>query len=474
MSSSVPMKCYASQAKDLRAKMAGTPDAAQLPTPSGQGSTALDVASQKFESIINTVDAALTKAEEAHEGRAAEIARSSVSAIKPVANNAADFCKSVQNSLDDQASTQHKTFQELPAEGGKLSDGRPAQMEPPDKNWADNTGVSDVPLMGWTSDYEEKQERYRATNEEANRVMAQYEEQTSSATQSLPEFKPPEDSDTDASRQADYGPGAGSVVAGSTFDSGAGSGSSVPASSSSAWTAGSGGLGGGSVGGGSYAPSGGSGVGGGSYTSQPPASSGSAWVNPSTGGSSGNGLPPGAVRGSDGTIYRQGPDGGWQRQNPYNGRWAPAPNGPPGVSGGGRAGGSGGVGGARGGDGYTGRSGGSGGLGGARGGGGGYAGRAGGLGGTGAGEPAGGRSGTGSFGPKGSGSTVAAGTNAAGGRGGGMRGAPMAGAGARQAGGEEEEHERPSWLVEDEDVFTNDMQRVAPPVLGETPYEQGR
>ncbi|MGJ7909124.1 hypothetical protein ACOQFL_21905 [Actinopolyspora sp. H202] len=456
--------CYASQAKDIRANMAGTPDATQLPSPTSQGASSLEIAASKFRSIIQTVNSALGKAEEAHEGRAAEIAKASVAAVKPVVDNAAGFCETVQKSLDDQAGTQRKTFQDLPAEGGKLSDGRPAQMEPPEKNWADDSGVSDLPLMGWTSDYEEKQERYRATNAEANSVMGRYTEQTTAATQGLPEFKPPEDSNTDASRQAGYGGSAGGAMAGSTFDNSVGSGGSgysAPAASSSAWTAGSGGsVGTGAAGGGSYAPAGGSGVAGGSSISQP-AGSGSAWVNPSGGGSAGSGsLPPGAVRGSDGTVYRQGPDGGWQRQNPYNGRWAPAPNGPPGVSGGSGSGARGGAGGLGGG-----RAGGAGGLGGARGG---YAG------GTGAGEPAaGGRSGTGSYGPRGGGSTVsgANGANAAA----GGRGAPMGGVGARQGdGGDEEEHDRPSWLVEDEDVFTNDMQRVAPPVLGETPYEQGR
>ncbi len=42
------------------------------------------------------------------------------------------------------------------------------------------------------------------------------------------------------------------------------------------------------------------------------------------------------------------------------------------------------------------------------------------------------------------------------------------GRGAQGGQSEEEEHERPSWLVENEDVFTNDMQRVAPPVLGDS------
>ncbi|MDP9643263.1 hypothetical protein J2S53_003310 [Actinopolyspora lacussalsi] len=457
MSSVVPMKCYASQAKDIRASMAGSPDAPSLPSASSQGSSSLSAAASKFKSIVETVNSALGKAEEAHEGRAAEIAKASVSAVKPVVDNAADFCETVQDSLDAQAGTQHKTFQDLPVEGGKLSDGGPAQLEVPEKNWADDSGVSGFPGLGWTSDYEEKQERYRATNEEANSVMVRYTEQTTAATRGLPEFTPSEESDTDASRQASYGGSAGSVVAGSTFDNSVGSGYAASASSSSAWAGGSGG----SVGsvGGSHVPSGGSGVGGGSYTSQP-AGSGSAWVSPSGGGSAGGGsLSPGAVRGSDGTVYRQGPDGGWQRQNPYNGRWAPAPNGPPGVSGGSGSGG---------------RAGGAGGVGGARGGGsaGGVGGRAGGLGGSGSGEPAaGGRSGTGSYGSRGGGSVVS-GSNAAAG---GARGGPMGGAGARQGdGGGEEEHDRPSWLVEDEDVFTNDMQRVAPPVLGETPYEQGR
>ena len=46
------------------------------------------------------------------------------------------------------------------------------------------------------------------------------------------------------------------------------------------------------------------------------------------------------------------------------------------------------------------------------------------------------------------------------------------GGGKKGQGGEEEEHERPSWLVEDEDVFTNDMQKSAPPVIGIAPWEQ--
>ncbi|WP_019853133.1 PPE domain-containing protein [Actinopolyspora mortivallis] len=45
---------------------------------------------------------------------------------------------------------------------------------------------------------------------------------------------------------------------------------------------------------------------------------------------------------------------------------------------------------------------------------------------------------------------------------------PLAGAGASGRGqdSEDEEHERPSWLVENEDVWLNDMPRTAPPVIG--------
>ena len=45
--------------------------------------------------------------------------------------------------------------------------------------------------------------------------------------------------------------------------------------------------------------------------------------------------------------------------------------------------------------------------------------------------------------------------------------------GARgQQGGEDEEHTRPSWLLEHDDVFTNDLDRVAPPVFGDWENEE--
>lgn len=434
--SSEPRICYISQALQLRANMAGSPDATNLPPADKEGIERVSKSAGVFRELIDEIDTALKKAEEAHTGRAAEAANASIAEIKPIAENAAKTAEEVSGKLAEQNQNQHGTFYSLPAEGGKLSDGRQAQMQPPDKNWAERHGVDDFPGLGWTSDYEDKQARFQATNDEAQQAMSRYNSQTANTTGSLPEFKPPDDSGRTGNHQGDYGRGAGEVMGGTSYGSGTGS-----AGTSSAWASAPSGAGtGGAVAAGaSYAPSG-------SSTGAAPAGTGSAWST-----------PPGTVRGPDGTLYRQGSDGNWQRQNPYNGRWAPAPQGPPGGAGGGGARGGGAA--PRGGAGAGGRAGG------------GFGPR-----GSGSSELApGGRSGTGSSGSKGGGTTptTAGGNGAAGGRGNGMmRGAGGAG-GAQQGGGEEEEHERPSWLMETEDVFTNDMQRVAPPVIGETPYEQG-
>ncbi|MGP4019167.1 PPE domain-containing protein [Saccharopolyspora sp. 5N708] len=84
------------------------------------------------------------------------------------------------------------------------------------------------------------------------------------------------------------------------------------------------------------------------------------------------------------------------------------------------------------------------------------------------GMAAGGRAGAGGLGAGGgvgAGAAGAAGARgAAAGR--GMMGG-MGGAGQRGQGGEDEDHERPSWLEEQDDVWMNDMPRTAPPVLGE-------
>ncbi|WP_019855529.1 hypothetical protein [Actinopolyspora mortivallis] len=430
--------CYASTAKELRKAMAGSEEATSLPAPSSKGAEALGNAAKKFDSILEKIDSGLGKLERGHSGRAAEAARASIAEVRPVVEQAAEHSRKLGEALDEQTRAQHETFRALPVEGGRLPDGRPTQLQPPDKNFADHTRLSSVPGFDWTSDYEEKQARFQATNDEANRVMTEYSTRTAESTRNTEKFDPDKAGEVDPGRRASYGPDAGSFVSGASFGA-AGAGGSAPAGSSSAWAGGSPGVAGtpgaaGTAG----APTGGGGaVPSGSGTSAPPAGSGSAWTT-----------PPGTVRGPDGTVYRQGPDGTWQRQNPYNGRWAPAPHGPPGAAGGAR-----GVGGAPP--------------------------RGGGVsrvpGGAGRGELApGGRSGVGGFGPKGSGGAAPGGAAVGqpAGRG-GMRGMPMAGAG-KQGEGQDEEHERPGWLVETEDVFTNDMQRVAPPVIGETPHEGGR
>ncbi|MCI2417776.1 PPE domain-containing protein [Saccharopolyspora sp. K220] len=141
-------------------------------------------------------------------------------------------------------------------------------------------------------------------------------------------------------------------------------------------------------------------------------------------------------------------------------QWAGQPGGPgTGLPGGGLPGGGAGAGGGAGGVGAGMVGGMAGGLG------------AGGLGAGGAGAGgmgAGGRAGTGGLGAGGAGAGAAGGAGARGagaGRGGmgGMGGA----AGQRGQGGEDEEHDRPSWLEEQDDVWMNDMPRTAPPVLGE-------
>lgn len=84
---------------------------------------------------------------------------------------------------------------------------------------------------------------------------------------------------------------------------------------------------------------------------------------------------------------------------------------------------------------------------------------------AGGGEGRAGGAGTGSVGTGGAGAA---------GRGGGLGGVPVGGAGAgRGQGGEDTEHQRPSWLIEMNDIFS-DGRKVAPPVIGEDPPEHYR
>ncbi|GAA4841793.1 hypothetical protein GCM10025787_23680 [Saccharopolyspora rosea] len=163
---------------------------------------------------------------------------------------------------------------------------------------------------------------------------------------------------------------------------------------------------------------------------------------------------------SPGSVPPDVPGGG-RKPSGTDIEWADpvAPGMPPG---GGAGTGPGGVGGGGAGPGVVGIGGGATGGGSGVGGGG----RAGGGTGRGAGSSsgvgAGGRAGAGSSGGAG------AGAGAAGRSGSGARGGMLgAGAGRGAKGGEDEDHERPTWLEEQDDVWFNDMPRTAPPVLGE-------
>ncbi|MBF6507856.1 hypothetical protein IU422_08870 [Nocardia farcinica] len=197
-------------------------------------------------------------------------------------------------------------------------------------------------------------------------------------------------------------------------------------------------TGGGSVSGGGGVTGGGSvpggGLPGGGYT--PPAQSGSQWA-----GQQPNVPGPGLGVPSPGSTPPGGGGGGFLGAMP--------PGGPGGPGAGGR--GAGGLGGA------GARGAGAGGMG--------AGGRAGAGGPGGPGMGAGGRAGVGGLGAGGAGGV--AGGGAAGGRGAGGGMGAGAGAGQRGQGSEDQEHDRPSWLEEQDDIWLDDMPKTAPPVFGD-------
>lgn len=234
-------------------------------------------------------------------------------------------------------------------------------------------------------------------------------------------------------------------------------------------------VGGSPAGGGGGGPAGD----GGGYTPYEPSNGGGA-------GGPGGGVPVGTggqvapfQPGAGQPVGGQGAGGGGQQTGGQGGGAAGGggvPVMPPAAMGGGAVGGA-GAGGSRAGGAGGGRFGGAGGgrVGGAGGrfGGGGAAGGQAGFGPRGSGGAAGGGAGQGMAGRGGGAPFGAGGAGARGGMGGGM-GAGMMGAGAgRGRGGEDTEHERPSYLIEMDDVF-NDGRKVAPPVIGEDPPESDR
>ncbi|WP_438387818.1 PPE domain-containing protein [Actinopolyspora saharensis] len=194
-----------------------------------------------------------------------------------------------------------------------------------------------------------------------------------------------------------------------------------------------------------------------------------------TGGGAGTAGYPGGGYSGGGPGTGQGSGSGWdgQSQRPGGSGTGTLPGGgsavppsgsesawatPPSAGGAGAGAGGPGAGGAAGGAGGAGAGGGAVA--------GGYAGGGPGGAGAGSGLGQGGRSGTGAV-RSGGGPAAGGGGSAASsaGRGGAGR-APMGmGAGQGGQGGEEEEHERPSWLEEWDDVWFNDMPKTAPPVI---------
>ncbi|GGI74884.1 hypothetical protein GCM10011581_09830 [Saccharopolyspora subtropica] len=424
--------CYASSAREYRKQMGGSGDATALPAPTDQGIAKWENVGKAFDQMVTDIEDALRAAEAAHEGRAADAANASIAQIKPFAEEAANTSRGVKAALQEQASYQREAFDALPAEGDTLPSGQEAILDPPQKGWVEEWGLDSNPITSWMSDYEERQQAYIDTNQQANQAMERYRAQTEGVIARLPEFKPadqtppppPPQPQQPTSTTSGY-PSSSSHSSSSSSSSGL-STSVSPAGTSSAWAATP-----------SHTPT---------YTPPSPPPAPATAPAPSTPSWAAPGmLPPGVVRGPDGTLYRQNPQtGAWERQNPYNGRWAPSPNGGPG--------------GARGGAAGLGMRGGVGGMGRGMG--------------PGPQLGAGGRVGVGGLtgGPGAGGSATAAGAGARGGAAGAMGGAGAAGRGQQKQ--EDQEHERPSWLVEDEDVFTNDMQRVAPAVFGDTSTEE--
>ena len=171
--------CYANSAKTYREQMAGSVEAGQLPAPRGSlGATQWENAAKKFGEIREAIDAAMKEAAAAHRGEAAETANRAVQEIQPHLQNFQDSSTKVANAVTAQANAQHTAFRELPAPGQNLPNGRPAQLEPPQKGWVEDWGLDSNPITGWMSDYEERQQDFVTTNQQADQAMTRYRGQT--------------------------------------------------------------------------------------------------------------------------------------------------------------------------------------------------------------------------------------------------------------------------------------------------------
>ncbi|GGM40126.1 hypothetical protein GCM10012275_08850 [Longimycelium tulufanense] len=442
-----------------------TPDGSIVPAASpGGGGPAPSGAWKEFVTLMQNAEErtnqALSKAGAEWEGQAADAARMGITPLAQWANDAGTAGQASQagvtEQVDSYSSAKNKMPEPVPVTSTANSDwgGIPA-------------GITH--LVGGQTDQDKQEQAAQNAKAEAVRVMGGYESNSSSATSRLGQFTPPPEVVVDVPSPQPTG---------STIDGGPG-------------TVSPGGGGGhtwggpGTSGGGQHSvappPSGGSNWTGGVATppaagtdpasvTPPPTTNPAAFPPGSSGGPGamppGTGVPPTGQPPGGGPGYGPGGPYGGPYVGPYGrpGTGGPgASGGNPGVSGRGPGGMGGRFGGPAGGFG----PGGSGGSGGFGPGGSGYGGP-----GQGGGRPGmgpGSGFGAGAFGAEEAAARGAAGARGPAGPGGAGMGGPMGAAGARGKGEEDKEHRAPSYLEEDEDIWTGGINKVAPPVIGERP-----
>ncbi|WP_406692606.1 PPE domain-containing protein [Saccharopolyspora sp. ID03-671] len=337
------------------------------------------------------------------------------------ADSAAEVGKPASDWMKASADAFEMTGNNLQAAGDAAGQSKNLVPEPEGFSWGE-AAASAIPFglagggINALSQMEEQEQAEKAAQETMGRV---YSPTLTQVDAKMPQYTAPDGSTANPPPVPPPG--------GTDWGGGMGNGGNVPGGSGAGSGAGGGYSGGVPGGAGSGIPGGG--YSGGAYPGgTSPAGTGTAWANPPGGGLPGGGLPGGGTPG--GGV----PGGGGMGLAAGLGAGA-------GMGAGGKAG-AGGLGA------------GAGGLGA-------------GAGGRGAGMGAGGRAGAGGLG---GGAGAGAGAAGAGGRGAAGRGGVGgmgAGAGRRGEGSEDDEHERPSWLEEQDDVWMNDMPKTAPPVLGE-------
>ncbi|TDD49188.1 PPE domain-containing protein [Saccharopolyspora elongata] len=359
----------------------------------------------KFLEFAEQIRQAATKTEHTWQGEAGDAMRKHVTQLADHMSHSGNAAQLTANQVGMQAEAAERARNSMP-------EVVEFDMKQELKNYFSDPNP--FTALSRANDIVEKQEKSQAAHQEAAQVMSKMETDFGTAAAQTPAFVP-------APRGPEEQPGTSEP---SQNTIGSINPSSTPASTQSAWS-------GPNTSTPQYSPP--------SSPNVPPSSTNAVWQQ------SPPASPPSDTRWNPNT-------GQWERQNPYNGRWAPLPPNQqrpgPGGPGGGRPGGAGG-------------------MGGGRGGGPGGAGRVGGVGGGQLG--AGGRAGIGGLGAAGG---AGAGGAGAGGAAGGRGGAGMAGGGAAgrgQGGKSEEDDEHESKYVVDTDEAWDDLglPKVAPPVFGE-------